>query len=250
MADPQRRTGPLMAEHENKILQDRIALVTGASRGIGRAAAIALAQQGAHVVALARTEGALEELDDDIQALGGKATLVPFDLYDLEKIDHLGPTLHQRFGRLDILLANAAVLGPLSPVSHIDAQKWDQVLTLNLTANFRLIRTLEPILKLSPAGRAIFLTSSVTQFLPGYWAPYAASKAGLEALVRTWADEIKNTNIRANLLDPGVMRTKMRQAAFPGEDPDTLPDPSVLGPLIVEMSAPDFSKNGELIAYR
>ena len=230
-------------------LEGRSALVTGASRGIGRAAALALAKAGAHVIALARTVGGLEDLDDEISAAGGKATLVPLDLAVFEKVDALGPNLLEPFGKLDILIGNAALLGPMSPMSHIDGEKWDDVIAINLTANFRLIRTLEPLLKLSDAGRAIFLTSGVTQFFPGYWGPYTASKAGLEALVKTWADELKNTNVKANLLDPGVMRTKMRSAAFPGENPETVPDPEVLGPLIVQMSGPDFAANGEIISY-
>ncbi len=230
-------------------LGGRIALVTGASRGIGHAAALALARAGAHVVALARNQDRLEGLDDAIVDAGGQATLVPLDLTDFAKLDALGPSLLERFGKLDIFIGNAARLGPMSPLPHVDAGKWDAVLAVNLTANFRLIRTLEPLLKLSDAGRAVFLTSGVTQFFPGYWAPYTASKAALEALVRTWADELKNTPVRVNLLDPGALRTDMRAQAFPGENPQTLPPPEVLAPLIVQMSAPDYQAHGTRVTF-
>ncbi len=231
-------------------LADRIALVTGASRGIGRSAALALAEAGAHVVALARTTGALEELDDAIRQAGGVATLLPLDLLDAEKVDALGPTLFQRWGRLDILVGNAAELGPLSPLGHVKDTDWNRVLTLNLTTNWRLIRTLDPLLRRSDAGRAIFVTSAAARKCLAYWGPYAVSKAGLETLVKTYAAEVARTPVRANLLDPGPVRTRMRAKAFPGENPNTLPDPKELGPLFVKMAAPNFTANGEIIFFQ
>ena len=218
-------------------LTDKIALVTGASRGIGRAAALALAKAGAQVVAVARTQGALEELDDEMRAATGRpATLVPLDVADGDALDQLGFALHQRFGRLDVLVHAAAVLGPLTPVAHIEPAHWASVVAINLTAPYRLIRTTEPLLRAAPAARAIFLTSSRSHRPRAFWGPYGATKAGLENLVRTWADELEQTNIRAVLLEPGAMRTRMRAEAMPGEDPETLPDPSEIGPLIVELA--------------
>lgn len=218
-------------------LQGRIALVTGASRGIGRACALALAAAGAHVVAVARTQGALEALDDEIKAATGQsATLVPLDLAEPDGLDHLGLALHQRFGRLDILVHAAAVLGPLTPVSHIDPSAWDKVMAVNLTGTWRLIRAMERLLRASDAGRAIFITSGRVERPKAFWGPYGASKAGMEHIVRTWADELENTRIRAAIVDPGQMRTRMRAEAMPGEDPMTLPDPSEIGPLIVELA--------------
>jgi NAD(P)-dependent dehydrogenase (short-subunit alcohol dehydrogenase family) len=217
-------------------LHDKIALVTGASRGIGRAAALALAKAGAQLVAVARTQGGLEELDDEIrQATGQSATLVPLDIADGDALDQLGFALHQRFGRLDILVHAAATLGPLTPVAHIEPKHWDRVLATNLTATYRLIRTTEPLLRAAPAGRAVFLTTSRAHTPKAFWGPYGASKAGMENIVRTWADELEQSNVRAVLLDPGAMRTKMRAEAMPGEDPTTLPDPSEIGPMIVEL---------------
>ena len=218
-------------------LADKIALVTGASRGIGRAAALALAGAGAQVIAVARTQGGLEELDDEIRAATGRSTtLVPLDLSDSDALDQLGYALHQRFGRLDILVHAAAILGPLTPVAHIEPKHWDRVLATNLTAPYRLIRTTEPLLRAAPAARAIFLTTSRAHRPKAFWGPYGATKAGMENLVRTWADELEQTNIRAVLLEPGAMRTRMRAEAMPGEDPETLPDPSEIGPLIVELA--------------
>jgi len=218
-------------------LTDKIALVTGASRGIGRAAALALAAAGAQIVAVARTQGGLEELDDEIRAATGRsATLVPLDISDGDALDQLGFTLHQRFGRLDILVHAAGVLGPLTPVGHIEPKHWAAVVAVNLTAPYRLIRTTEPLLRAAPAARAIFLTSRRAQHPRAFWGPYGATKAGLENLVRTWADELEQTSVRAVLLEPGAMRTRMRAEAMPGEDPETLPDPSEIGPLIVELA--------------
>ena len=225
-----------MSSDQNGPLAGRIALVTGASRGIGRARALALAQAGAHVVATARTEGALVELDDEIRAATGtSATLVPLDLFEAAGLDQLGLAIHQRFGRLDILVHAAAMLGPMTPVAHIDPKAWDRVMSLNVTAAYRLIRTAEPLLKAAPAGRAIFLTSGRVARPRAFWGPYGASKAAMEHLVRTWADELEQTPVRAILLDPGAMRTRMRAEAIPGEDPTSLPDPSEIGPTIVSL---------------
>jgi NAD(P)-dependent dehydrogenase (short-subunit alcohol dehydrogenase family) len=218
-------------------LSGKIALVTGASRGIGRAAALELATAGAQVVAVARTEGALADLDDEIrEATGRRATLVPLDIADGDALDQLGFVLHQRFGRLDLLVHAAGILGPLTPVSHIEPKHWDRVLAVNLTAAYRLIRTTEPLLRAAPAGLGIFLTSSRAHRPRAFWGPYGATKAGLENLVRTWADELESSTIRAVLLEPGAMRTRMRAEAMPGEDPETLPDPSEIGPLVVELA--------------
>lgn len=216
-----------------------IALVTGASRGIGRAAALALAQAGYHVIATARTEGALVELDDEAQALTGRAlTLVPAKLENGGNVDRLGGAILSRWGKLDVLVHAAAQLGPLTPVSHLEAREFEKTLTLNLTAAWRLIRSVEPLLRRAEAGRAVFLTSSRASRPKAYWGAYAASKAGLEALVGCWADELEHTAVRATLLDPGAMRTRMRAEAYPGEDAATLPDPAEIGPLVVELADP------------
>jgi NAD(P)-dependent dehydrogenase (short-subunit alcohol dehydrogenase family) len=221
-------------------LHGRVALVTGASRGVGRAAALALANAGAHVVATARTTGALEELDDEIRAATGqRATLVPMDLADGDGADQLGLALHQRHARLDILVHAGAILGGLWPVSHMDPPNWNRLVATNLTSVYRLIRSMEPLLRQSSAGRAIFLTSGRAVRPRAFWGGYAATKAGMEALVRCWADEIEHTPVRAVLLDPAAMRTRMRAEAYPGEDPLTLPEPSEIGPLIVELAQPD-----------
>jgi NAD(P)-dependent dehydrogenase (short-subunit alcohol dehydrogenase family) len=222
-------------------LSQKIALVTGASRGIGRASALALAKAGAHVVAVARTEGGLTELDDEIRAATGQAaTLVPLDIADGDGLDQLGLALHQRFGRLDVLVHAAAILGPMTPVSHIEPKQWDRVVAVNLTATYRLIRTSEPLLRASEAGRAIFLTTGRVAHPKAFWGPYGITKAGMEHMVRTWADELEQTKIRAVLLDPNTMRTKMRAEAMPGEDPETVTDPSEIGPLIVELAQADL----------
>ncbi len=222
-------------------LANRIALVTGASRGIGRAAALALAAAGAHVVAVARTQGALEALDDEIRAISGQsATLVPVDITNDGALDQLGGAIHQRFGRLDILVHAAAILGPLTPVAHLDPPHWDKVVSTNLTATYRLIRSVEPLLRASDRPRAIFLTSGRAVRPKAFWGAYGATKAALDNLVRAWADELEQTNIRAVLLDPSSMRTRMRAEAMPGEDPLTLPDPSEIGPLIVELAQVDL----------
>ena len=224
-------------------LQDKIAVVTGASRGIGREAALALALAGAHIVAIARTEGALTELDDEIRKLTGQpATLVPLDIADGDSLDGLGLALHQRFGRIDVLVHAAAILGPMTPVSHIEPKHWDRVVAVNLSATYRLIRSFEPLLRASDAGRAIFLTTGRVARPKAFWGPYGVTKAGVEHMVRTWADELEQTNVRAVLLDPNTMRTNMRAEAMPGEDPATVTDPAEIGPLIVELAQADLGQ--------
>ena len=225
-------------------LADRIALVVGASRGIGYESALALARAGAHVVATARTQGGLEELDDAIYAATGRhATLVPFDLVDGGGIDRLGGAIFERFGKLDIWVHTAATLGAagLTPVSQLDPRGWGKIEKTNLTAVYRLIRSLEPLLRQSDAARVIHLTTSLTSVPKAFWGPYAATKAGAEIMMKIWADEIENTSIRVAVLDPGRMRTAMRAQAFPGEDPETLPHPSQIGPLVVELARPDLT---------
>jgi NAD(P)-dependent dehydrogenase (short-subunit alcohol dehydrogenase family) len=219
-------------------LSGRIAVVTGASRGIGRASALGLARAGAQVVATARTQGGLEELDDEIrQATGERATLVPMDLREPDGIDQLGGALHQRFGRIDVLVHAAAMLGALTPVSHLEPKQWDQIVAANLTAPYRLIRSFEPLLKSAPAGRAIFVTTGEGVYSRAFWGAYAATKSGMETLVRCWADEMEHTKVRAVIVNPGKMRTRMRAEAYPGEDPASLPDPSEIGPMMVELAA-------------
>ena len=237
---------------ESLPLDGRIAVVTGATRGIGRASAMALAQAGAHVIAVGRTQGALEELDDAILNLGRPhATLVPLDLTDGQGIDQLGYEIFQRHKRLDILVHAAGMLGGLWPVAHVDPKLWDKVVSTNLSSAYRLIRSFEPLLRQSDQARALFLTSGRAIRPKAFWGSYAATKAGLEALVRCWADEVENTNIRAVLIDPGVMRTKMRAEAMPGEDPLTLPEPSAIGPLIVEYAGKaDLGLPTETVLFR
>jgi NAD(P)-dependent dehydrogenase (short-subunit alcohol dehydrogenase family) len=231
-------------------LAERIALVTGASRGIGYDSALALGRAGAHVVAVARTVGGLEELDDAIKAEGGSATLVPLDLKDFPGIDRLGLALHERFGRLDILVGNAAMLGPLSPLGHVEAKAWDEVIAVNLTANWRLIRAMDQLLKLSDAGRVVFISSGVAARALAYWGPYAVSKAALEVLARTYAAETATTHLRVNVLTPGPMRTRMRAQAMPGEDPMTLETPNKLAEQIVELCLPSMQQTGKLYSYQ
>jgi NAD(P)-dependent dehydrogenase (short-subunit alcohol dehydrogenase family) len=231
-------------------LTDKIALVTGASRGIGRACALALAQAGAQLVAVARTEGGLVELDDEIRrATGRSATLVPLDIADGAALDQLGFALHQRFGRIDVLVHAAGILGPLTPVSHIEPQHWDRVLAVNLTGTWRLIRSFEPLLRASPQARAIFLTSGKASRAKAFWGPYGVTKAAMETLVRTWADELEQTSVRAVLVNPGAMRTRMRAEAMPGEDPESLPDPSEIGPMIVELATAEVGLPDVTLAF-
>jgi NAD(P)-dependent dehydrogenase (short-subunit alcohol dehydrogenase family) len=231
-------------------LSGRIALVTGASRGIGRAVALGLAKAGAHVIIAARSVGALESLDDEIQAVGGTSTLLQLDLKKGDRVDQVGPTIFQRWQHLDILVANAGILGPLSPLGHTTDDGFVSTIDINLIANWRLIRTLDPLLKRSDAGRAIFVTSGAASGKYAYWGAYAASKAGLEALVKTWAAELLSTPVRVNLINPGATRTQMRAKAFPGEDPATLPDPHALVPLFLELASPDCERNGETVNFR
>jgi NAD(P)-dependent dehydrogenase (short-subunit alcohol dehydrogenase family) len=231
-------------------LASRIALVTGASRGIGYAAARALAKAGAHVIAVARTQAALEELDDEIQKDGGSATLVPLNLSDSDGIARLGAALHERHGKLDILLGNAGLAGPSSPLGHIDLKPWNEVIAVNVTANFQLIRCMEPLLKKSDAGRAVFVTSAAASKASAYLGPYAASKAALETLARAWAQETAATTIRVNLFDPGPIRTRMRATVFPGEDPMTLDTPEQAAEFIVPMCAPEWTETGKLFEYK
>lgn len=228
--------------------QHRIALVTGASRGIGRAVALALAHEGWRVVATGRSQKALEALDDEIKADGhGQATLIPFDLRDLDGIDRLGGALYERFGKLDALAACAGALGTLTPANQATPETMDEVTKVNFLANQRLIRALHPLLRTSDAGRAVFVSSGAAREPRAYWAPYVATKAALEALVLCYAAEVAITPVRVNLFNPGPTRTAMRARAFPGEDPMTLPTPEEIAPKIVAMLQPSFTKNGELV---
>lgn len=225
-----------------KQLQGRIALITGASRGIGAAVAKRFAKEGAHVILLARTVGGLEEVDDEIQSAGGTATLVPIDLLDADKIDQTAAALYERFKRLDVLVGNAAMLGNLSPIGHVAPKLWDDVLSLNLTANYRLIRAFDPLLRQSAAGRAVFVTAK-SDARP-YWGAYTVTKAGLESLVQTYAQEIAKSNVKANLIDPGIARTALRAHAYPGEDETALPHPDTVTDLFVELASVDCQRNG------
>jgi len=228
-------------------LKDRIALITGASRGIGRAVGLAFAREGAHVLLLARTRKALEEVDDRIRAGGGKATLIPLDLADGKAIDALGPSLYERFGRLDVLVGNAAILGRLSPLPHIPAEHWERSFAVNVTANWRLIRTLDPLLRRSDAGRVIFVTSGVARSARAYWAPYSVSKAALEALAKTYANETGDSPIKVNLVDPGATATRMRAEAYPGEDQSTLRRPEDVAEAFVPLAMPDWLETGQIV---
>lgn len=232
-----------MTQH---ILKGRLALVTGASRGIGRETAKAFARAGAHVIAVARTVGALEELDDEIRALGGTATLVPIDLTDYDAIDRLGLTIHERWGKLDIVVGNGAMLGTIGPLNHIDPKVFERVMAVNVTANYRLIRSMDPLLRASDAGRALFLSSSAGSNAFAYWGLYGASKAALDLMCRDWAEEVRNVSaIRVMLVNPGRTRTRMRAEAAPGEDPMTLPTADEITPYLVEMAAPSWQETGK-----
>jgi len=228
-------------------LKDRIALITGASRGIGRAVALRFAQEGAQVLLLARNRKALEEVDDQIRAGGGKATLIPLDLADGKAIDALGPSLYERFGRLDVLVGNAAILGRLSPLTHLPAEHWERSFAVNVTANWRLIRTLDPLLRRSETGRVIFVTSGVARTSRAYWAPYSVSKAALEALAKTYASETSDSAIKVNVIDPGATATRMRAEAYPGEDQTTLRTPEEAAETFVRLAMPDFADTGQII---
>jgi NAD(P)-dependent dehydrogenase (short-subunit alcohol dehydrogenase family) len=231
-------------------LANRIALVTGASRGIGYATALALAKAGAHVVAVARTVGGLEELDDAIKAASGQsATLVPLDLKDYPGIDRLGVAIQERFGRLDVLVGNAGILGPLSPLGHVEPKAWDDVMAINVTANWRLICAMDPLLKLSDAGRAVFVSSGHAARAVAYWGPYSVSKTALETLARTYAAETVTTRVRVNLFAPGSVRTRMRAQAMPGEDPMTLKTPDEVAERIVELCLPSLQESGMIYSF-
>lgn len=230
-------------------LSSRIALVTGASRGIGYATAVALAKAGAHIVAVARTVGGLEELDDAIKGAGGSATLVPLDLTDLDGIARLGAALHERHGKLDVFVGNAATLGPVSPLGHIDVKSWTDTVAINVNANFQLVRCMEPLLRASDAGRAVFVSSAAATKATAYAGPYVATKAALEGLARTWANETASTPLRVNLFNPGPVRTRMRAILMPGEDPLTLDTPEQVAEFIVPLCLPSFSETGKLYDY-
>jgi len=233
-----------------KPLADKIELVTGASRGIGYATAIVLARAGAHVIALARSVGGLEELDDEIRKEDSRATLVPLDIKDFAALDRLGASLHERFKKVDILIGNAGLLGTLSPLAHIDPKTWDDVMAVNVTANWRLIRSLDPLLRASDAGRAVFITSGVASSADAYWGLYAASKSALEIIARVYAKEVAKTNIKVNLFNPGPIRTRMRAKAMPGEDPTTLDTPAQAAEAIFPLCLPSCSESGKIYEYR
>lgn len=235
-----------MTDMPSPDLTGRVALVTGASRGIGYHLAKQLAAAGAHVIAVARTVGGLEELDDEIKAAGGSATLVPLDLTDMAGIDRLGGSIHERWGKLDILVANAGVLGVIAPIGHVEAKVFDKVMAVNVTGTWRLIRSVDPLLRLSDAGRAIVLSSGSAHSARAFWAPYAASKAAVEALARSWADETKNTPLRVNIVDPGIARTAMRALAMPGEDPLSVPLPADVAARILPLASPSLTETGKI----
>ncbi len=230
-------------------LKDRVALITGASRGIGAALAIELSNLGAHCVLVARTQGGLEETDDAIRAATGRgATLLPFDLQKQEKeLDMLGASIMERFGRLDILVHNAGVLGKLTPVAHIEPRDWAETVAVNLTAAWRLIRSCDPPLRASDAGRAVFVTTGRVPRPKAYWGLYGATKAGMEHLVQTWAQEVAKTPLRVNLVDPGIVATKMRATAMPGEDPATIPQPAEIAPALAALCLPSEIRHGARI---
>jgi NAD(P)-dependent dehydrogenase (short-subunit alcohol dehydrogenase family) len=230
-------------------LEGKVALVTGASRGLGYATAIHLAKEGAHIVASARTKGGLEELDDAVKAVGSTATLVPMNLTDMEAIDRLGAAIFERWKKLDIMVANAGTLGKITPVAHLDPKVWDEAIAVNLTANYRLIRSMDVLLRSAENGRAIFVTSGLAQKCFPYWGSYSVGKAALEALVRTYAAEVATTNLRVNCFSPGATRTKMRATAMPGEDPETLPKPEDVSAQIIDMCLASFSDNGGVWKY-
>lgn len=230
-------------------LTNRVALVTGASRGLGYSMALELAREGAHVIATARTEGGLTELDDAIKALGGTATLVPVDIKDYDALDRLGAAIFERWKKLDVLIGNAGILGKLTPLAHVDQKLWDDVMAVNVTANYRLIRAMDPLLRASDAGRAVFVSSGLAHKCWAYWGPYSISKAALEAIVKTYANEIGTTTVRANAFSPGATRTKMRATAMPGEDPESLPHPDEVAKQVIPMCLPDFTDNGGVWKY-
>lgn len=231
-------------------LKGRVTLVTGATRGIGYQAALALAKAGSDIIAVGRTQGGLEDLDDAVKKIGRDCTLVPMDLKNYEGIDRLGAIIHERWGRLDGLFGNAGILGDIMPACQIEPKTFDDVMAVNMTANYRLIRSLDLLLRASPSGRALFMTSGVAVSRRAYWSAYAASKAALEAYVQSYAKEVSVTNLKVNLMNPGATRTAMRAKAMPGEDPNSLPQPADIAPLIVQMLSPGYEENGEIVWYR
>ena len=238
-----------MAENQDRAGQDlagKVVLVTGASRGIGYAAAIEAARRGAHVVAVARTVGGLEELDDDIQDLGSAATLVPLDLRDGDAIDRLGAAIFERWGALDGLVANAGQLGVLSPLPHVKPEDFDKVMAVNVTANYRLLRATDLLLRQSTAGRAVFVSSSSARSARPFWGLYAASKAAVDAMAKSYAGEVLQTKVKVNVFYPGAVRTAMRAKAMPGENPDTLPKPSDIAPQLIDLISPAGTESGKL----
>lgn len=228
-------------------LQGRISVITGASRGLGAAIAKRFAGEGSHVVLVARTVGGLEEVDDAIRSAGGAATLVPLDLTEFDRIDEMGAALARRFGHIDVLVGNAGILGTLSPMGHIETQVWDRVIAVNLTANWRLIRSFDPLLRASDSGRAIFVTSGAAGGAHPYWGAYAVSKAALEAMVKTWAGEVTKTPVKVNLVDPGALRTSMRAEAYPGEDPETVRPAGEVTDTFVELAEAASTRHGEIV---
>lgn len=236
-----------MSNNTAKLLAGRVALVTGASRGLGAAVAKAYAAQGAHVILLGRTQGALEEVDDAIQSAGGTATLFPFDLTETKKIFAIGPAVAEKFRRLDILVGNAAMLGNLSPVAHSDPKVFEETFKVNFYANYHLLRTLDPLLRGSDAGRAIFVSSSAAHKSSPFWGAYAASKAALEAMAATYAAEVSHSPLKVNIVDPGALRTDMRAQAFPAEDPQTLRSPEQIVQTFIDLAAPGLADNGKLV---
>jgi NAD(P)-dependent dehydrogenase (short-subunit alcohol dehydrogenase family) len=231
-------------------LKGRVVLVTGASRGIGYQAALEAGRRGAHVIALARTVGGLEELDDAIKAVGSETTLVPLDLRDGDGIDRLGKAIFDRWGHLDGLIGNAGVAGVVTPVAHIEPKDFDHAIAVNVTANYRLIRSMDLLLRQSEAGRALFISSSIVTKTVPYFATYTATKMALDGLVRVYASEMGHTKVRVNAFNPGPLRTAIRAKAYPGEDPNTLQAPSVVAPKIIDMISPDFTENGVLFDFR
>ncbi len=249
MTDPSKNDAAGTSAAGGGRLAGRVALVTGASRGIGFAVARRFAAEGAHVIATARTVGGLEELDDAVQADGNAITLAPVDLMQLDQVDVLCASVYQRFKKLDILIGNAGMLGKLTPMAHADPKEWQRVFTLNVHANQRLIRACDAVLRQSDAGRAVFVTSGAAQGLKPFWAAYGASKAALDAMVKTYAEETRKTNLRVNLISPGPVATGMRAQAFPGEKPETITQPAQVAELFVRLSEPACSKHGEIVRY-
>ncbi|MBX7146049.1 MAG: SDR family NAD(P)-dependent oxidoreductase [Alphaproteobacteria bacterium] len=236
--------------NDSKKLTGKIALITGASKGIGAAVAKEFAKEGAHVILVARTQASLEEVDDAIRALGGTATLVPLDVNDWTALDHLAMTIFERYGYLDILVGNAAILGTLTPITHINPGEWDKVLSTNLTTNYRLLRSFDPLLRAAPFGRVIFVTSTAGSQIYPYWGSYAVSKAGLDMMVKIYAAEVEHTNIKVNLINPGGTRTSMRAKAFPGENPENLTRPEEVAKLFLDLASETCIKHGDVIAWK